>query len=496
MEHKEPGRIRKLGVVLFILALLATMLGAFHLIENWRGKKKWEAYKRKLIAQGAKLDLVDFVPPMIPEKQNFAATPFFDDMLPGPKPTNWNSKHWPETFSRLHPQTTSGKRERSLTDFMAWQRAIHRGTNQPGPEDRAKAAEEVLGVLKEYDPALQELRAASERPRARYNIHYNMQNPWGIFLPHLVVIKELTQLLNVKACAELATGNSEAALNDIRLMIRVIDSMESEMFLITYIVRIACLQIAMQPIWEGLALDRWSDAQLEELQRLMLRFNFVDDLTIPMASERAAGVLTADLLIRERELLQALVNPDSPRPSGLGLNTAVLLLVPRGWYRLEQYEYVDLFQRFVMAGFDGTNRVIYPAVVNANEAALDKAFHTGHPILSHRFLSALLMPAVAKTQMRAAHGQTGAHLVAIACALERYRHKHGEYPNELPALAPEFMASVPHDVINGNPMRYKPGKPFVLYSVGWDEKDNGGAPGKGQWGDTGDWVWTYPGNSR
>ena len=92
--------------------------------------------------------------------------------------------------------------------------------------------------------------------------------------------------------------------------------------------------------------------------------------------------------------------------------------------------------------------------------------------------------------------------------MERYRLAHGEYPESLDALAPQFIAKVPHDIINGQPLHYRrevnapspsgygdAGGQFVLYSVGWNEKDDGGevAFTKG-WVDiyAGDWVWKYP----
>ena len=37
----------------------------------------------------------------------------------------------------------------------------------------------------------------------------------------------------------------------------------------------------------------------------------------------------------------------------------------------------------------------------------------------------------------------------IACALERYRLAHGEYPETLDALVPQFIEKVPHDIIGG-----------------------------------------------
>ena len=499
MKNGAPGSIRKVGVVLFCLALLATVLGGFHVIENWRGKKKWEAYKRKLIADGAKLDLAAFVPPPIPDAKNFAATPFFADLLPR-KPTNWNERYWPETFSHYSPPSGAGKRnERHVTDFGAWRRVIRGETNGPpeaGPGDRAKAAEEVLAMLKMYEPALRELRAASDRPLSRYNIEYTMDNPWGIFLPHLPVIKETTKLLSVKACAELAMEKSDRAMDDIRLMARISNSMDTELFLINYLVHVACFQIMLQPVWEGLALNQWSDAQLEELQRIMLRFNFVAELSDPMAAERAAGILTADIILKQgnkMELINALFNPEQTgRPGKASLGNFVAGLVPRGWYYLEQYNCARLFQEFVMPGFDGTNRLIYPALSDANHANLEKALESQHPILDHVFLAKAMIPSVTRVHHRAAEAQTAAHQAAIACALERYRRKHGDYPADLGSLAPEFLKLVPHDVVGGKPMHYKASKPIAVYSVGWDETDNGGTPGKTLWDARGDWVWTYP----
>ena len=493
MDDVRPGRLRKLGAILFVLAFLVTAVGAFHLIENWRGKKKWETYKRQLVAQGVKLDLGSFIPPPIPDEENFAATPFFASVLPGPLPTNWNG--WPKLIGNLQPNTSPGKRnERHLTDLTAWRAALraHHGQDTNGLSgDRAEAAKEVLAAMTIYEPVLQELRSASARPHSRYNLKYDLENPWGILVPHLAVLKQLYQDLSLKASAELAAGNNVSAMDDVRLMARITHSMDSELFLITYLVKIACLQLLMQPVWEGLALGRWSDPQLEELQRMMSDFNFVGDLTTPLGVEQAAGVLTADILLKQKRKGDFL-NAISGSANTVSGNLLVSLM-PNGWAYIEQYNVARLFQQFIVPGFDATNRIVYPHVSGRNEAELDKRLlEAKHPILSHTFLARLLLPAVGKTHRRAAQAQTAAHQAAIACALERYRRKQGEHPTELSQLAPEFMTNVPHDVIGGKPMGYTNGMPFVLYSVGWDEKDNGGVPGKVLWDEQGDWVWTYP----
>ena len=96
--------------------------------------------------------------------------------------------------------------------------------------------------------------------------------------------------------------------------------------------------------------------------------------------------------------------------------------------------------------------------------------------------------------------QASADLARTAIALERHRLAHGEFPESLDALVPQFIAKVPHDVIGGGPLKYRRTRDgqFVLYSVGWNEKDDGGVVvyRKGSSTDVdrdqGDWVWRYP----
>jgi hypothetical protein len=55
------------------------------------------------------------------------------------------------------------------------------------------------------------------------------------------------------------------------------------------------------------------------------------------------------------------------------------------------------------------------------------------------------------------------------------------------------MPCLPNDVITGQHYKYRciEDGQFVLYSVGWNEKDDGGVPGKHGLFDNqeGDWVW-------
>jgi hypothetical protein len=110
----------------------------------------------------------------------------------------------------------------------------------------------------------------------------------------------------------------------------------------------------------------------------------------------------------------------------------------------------------------------------------------------------MLLPSLAMSAKRFAYGQTAADLARIACALERYRLANGQFPETLEALAPKFVEKLPHDLITGQPLKYRrtdDGK-FVLYAVGWNEADDGGKVELTKSGNAditkGDWVWHYP----
>ena len=118
-------------------------------------------------------------------------------------------------------------------------------------------------------------------------------------------------------------------------------------------------------------------------------------------------------------------------------------------------------------------------------------------------------PIIGRAVEKFAAIQSSIDLARVACALERYRLAHGQYPDTLDALAPQFIGKLPHDIINGQPLHYRrtddppsqssgaaSGK-FILYSVGWNETDDGGQIVFTQDGsvvdrEKGDWVWQYP----
>src|SRR5208283_5159056 len=57
--------------ILVGVAIFATLIAIFYTEEDWRGKRAWENCKRELEAKGAVLDWDKFIPPPVPDEQNF-----------------------------------------------------------------------------------------------------------------------------------------------------------------------------------------------------------------------------------------------------------------------------------------------------------------------------------------------------------------------------------------------------------------------------------------
>jgi hypothetical protein len=519
-EKNKTGK-RVIRKMLIGLAWLVTLIVLFYTEEDWRGSHEWNHYRRQLEAGGAQLDLAAFIPKPVPDNQNFAAIPLIESWFT--QRTNFDKK-WADNYalasSMLGSQTNPNPPapegnsyqggERCFLDLVAWKTAfaaIQSGRTNSYQElktgkldlaSRAAAAPAVLAGLVSSETELDQLRAASDRPYARYPVVYDMDNPWGVLLPHLGNVKRTIQRLQLRTCAELAAGQSDNALADVKLMLYLADSFKNEPFLISYLVRIACVQLAIQPVWEGLAEHAWSDAQLRELQALFQQYDFFPQMEHSLAGELAAAILTAELLERGKYHLNDFT--DDPSHTGSSLANLFGRIVPHGWYYMEKLSYCRLFQLQLNGAFDAGKRQVFPKQISANTDALEQAFAGRNPFTTvctrHQFLAVLLLPALHKIPMRAAAAQTAVDEAAIACALERYRLANGQFPENLDALVPKFVSQLPDDVISGEPYKYYRAADgqFVLYSVGWNEKDDGGVPGQTLFDDKeGDWVWQYPG---
>jgi len=190
--------------------------------------------------------------------------------------------------------------------------------------------------------------------------------------------------------------------------------------------------------------------------------------------------------------------------SGFSWQSAVLAAVPTGWLYLEELNYSRTFQDYLMPAIDVPGGRVSPDACRRATAYLEVPSCAPWParVIRHQFFSSLLLPGLSGAAQKIALVQTGVDCAALACALERFRLAHGQFPESLDALMPKFSSQLPHDVVTGQPLKYRrtADGQYLLYSVGWNQTDDGGVLGLTESGHsieqkTGDWIWRLPGGA-
>jgi hypothetical protein len=478
------------GVV--ALVLLALLAAGF---ENWRGRRAWQKFRAEWEAKGEQFDIKAFIPKPVPPEQNFAMTPLLAPLL------DYHSTipgRWRDPAGRDKANAVSGAlgnapgrkapppgnwQTATFIDLDKWQDFFVGHTNYPSATNSGNAARDVLAALRKFETELDELTVASARPHSVFAVHY--EEHMDALLPHLAALKGMSQLVRLRSLARLQAGHRAEAVQDIRLCLRLAESVREEAFLISQLVRIAIVQTAVQPVWESCARHEWTEEQLAALQAALANVRLLDDYGRTIRGERAFSIAVIDSMRAGKvPYSEVLGNDDVLR----------VRLLPSGWFYQNQLTISRLHQeRTIPLVNAAQNRVFVQQVRGAEDVPELKKFNP------YTIFASLLYPAVAKTATRFASGQTTVDLATVACALERHRLAHGQYPEQLDPLVPRFMAKIPTDVINGELLKFRrePDGTFVLYSVGWNETDDGGEPGLTKSGtgpdpNQGDWVWRYP----
>jgi hypothetical protein len=498
---------RNLRRCLFGVACLVTLVALFYAEEDLRGKWAWEKFKHEWEAKGEHFDLASLAPAPVPDDQNFAMAPVvastYSQMLDRnghqirPRDTNIvNRLEMPIDAmvpGALHAPATGSWQAGVRTDLSAWQAyyrqtAVRTNLFPVAPQPQSPAAD-VLLALSKYDPVIEELRQAGRRPYSRFPLEYDADDPAAIMLPHLAIFKGCAKVLQLRTCAELQLGQTERALDDVSLSLRMVEALRTEPILISHLVRIAVVNITLQPVWEGLADHRWSDEQLRTLDQELSKLDFLLDYRFAMRGEVTFSSGVVDYLRRTGNLGAIFGGSDNSPDAA-----RILRLIPSGWFYQNQLRCERFMFQWYVPLADQEQRIISPTSARHADAAL--ASDTSHPA-PFNLLEREMLPALGAAARKFALGQANVDLARVACALERYRAAHGSYPEMLALLAPQLMETILHDVINGQPLHYErtaDGR-FVLYSVGWNETDDGGKVALGKNGldiQQGDWVWQVP----
>jgi hypothetical protein len=501
-KSKWYWRLLRWGLI--CLAVLITLAAVLVTEEDWRGKRAWENYKQEAEARGEHLDWLADATNTVPDNQNFAKAPII---------ANLNVQAGDEATGtwKFYPYRNDGGPDKGygnwgqarLTDLAVWQDYYrHPKTNSPldiqfpiAPQPQTPAAD-VLLALSIFDKEVEELRSASRRPYSSFGmVNANDPEVTSRMLQSLAAMKRCTQLLNLRAIAELADNQGAKGLDDVELLLRLDDELRQEPTLIAHLVSLACTAIQLQSIYEGLAQHCWNDAQLAELENALAAKDFLADYQKAMRGERAYAWETLENQRLTRKMEQYVVDgTNNPK-----IVTISLRWTPDAYFYQSELAHARVNEQYCLPLVDLDKRVASPTALRQAEEAVQAELKHYNP---YKITALMMFPAISKAVEKFAAAQSQTDLALVACALERHRLAHGGYPDTLEELAPQYIAKLPHDVINGQPLHYRrtPDGLFVLYSLSWNEKDHGGQVALTKSGaidrKNSDWVWRYPANEK
>jgi hypothetical protein len=514
--------LRRLFSFLLLAACTLMLIGvALIVLYNWTGRRAWEECRPKLETRGQPITLKALAPPPVPDDHNYAMTPFLaplfrvDPAAPKLLPSGHDTEarrfaaslpDMPLEEWRLGRHPRLGKNLERIIEARG--EAVIRANGVPVTSlaDEKTAAHAILELLKPQETILNELQIASRRPHVRFNIAYDFEPPETMPLPHLPFQNKAACLFSIRAEAELALGRTEAAFSDLLAAFRMADALKNEPFLASAHVHASGVMRAMEPLWLGVNNQQWNDAQLKTIQEVLRKEDFLAELRQAFRADRTMTLATIEYYRNHPNNLLNLgdsPHPPTPDQSSLSKNTPAKKLanhitgaLPSGWFYREMVSYNRIFEEKFLADTLSPPRRATVEQIKRHVAEVDEMRRAVWPtIKQHRVIAGIMVQPLKNAYLNSISTQTYVELALLACGIERYRLRHGRFPDQPEAMKPEFVDSLPADLITGEPLVYRLADDgqFVLYSVGWNASDDGGKPGitpGGRWAKTkGDWVW-------
>ena len=451
--------------ILISLAALIVLIPLFYLEEDWRGKSAWENCKRESKARGESLDWNDYVPPPIPDNQNF---------FKAPKMQEWFVDNPHDSYPSTNELTLK-------LDDKKYKIITYSVGSRTNLINSADAARDYLAWSDQFKPDFDLIREALERPYARMDGDYT--DPFEMPMPNFVNARHVAQMLAQRAHCYFLLGQPDDALQELTLLNDSRKFLEAAptgqpMTIVSAMINVAVTGLYAKTIAEGSRSNVWREPQLETLQEQLAAINLLTFLSGALHEEPAALCHTFDIL-RPAKWYTMFRGPNADS-------------VPRGWV-YQNLVVVAKLEHEPLDGIDLERNTISPEKIDAATNDIDHALKSHSPF----YFLAQLVPDFTKAFEISAYNQNLVNEAQIACALERYHLAHNAYPDTFDTLVPQYIQTIPHDIIGGQPLHYRrisDGR-FLLYSIGWNEKDDGGIPsphddnGNITNYTTGNWVW-------
>ena len=329
-------------------------------------------------------------------------------------------------------------------------------------------ASEVVAWNKKLETQLGAVRQALQRPLARMEGNY--ADPAQIPVPNYVALRSLSQMLGASAQAYLLQNDPDRALTQLTLMHGLRHLMEGPPggrpeTLVAAMINIAISGLYVNTIQDGLRLQVWRDSQLDALEGQLKEIELPTYVERSLEWEQATGPKWLDMM-QASHSVPWLTGSEAEK---WDWNRVILHLIPDGWLDQNKVTYVEAFPELIEA-FDLPHHTMLPGKFEKVNELTD--FNQRTNFLPYTYFRTIGVPNFVGAGQTTALNQTLVFQARIACALERFRLDHREYPQSLAILVPQYLDQIPHDTIGGQVPVYRRSENggFELSSAGWEAK--------------------------
>ncbi len=505
---------RFIRILLWLFITLITLVFLLFVWTNWSGKRRWAATLAQIEREGETLDFRKLLPKTPPEEANLLAIEplrgiaavIEEDVNKGEPAAKRKALEAMKWIIQGKVPRSNGVSLGQSTAMAEWVKFVRESKFLDVPADSSSTSRDLLNALDAKFPLLKQLtEQLTQRPQAMFTPSMREREmPEMLFslqLPHYTIAQSLARTLALRARAAMDAKDSQEAARSILVLKRISAACESEALLIGFLVGITTDVMATEAVWHGLHERVLTAADLNLLQIAFMADDGDKSLLLAMRGEMAAGLSTLAFLQEARagrkkisqERLSALSDV-------MALSANTYRVLPDGLFDHWKSVAADVELRFLIQPLKQEG---IAAVVRAGKA-MDREFMEKGNLVLHadHIMARLIVPAVKQISSNALLAQVRSRQAVAAIALERFYLKNTKYPTRLDELRPDFLASVPLDPCDGKPMRYRLSESgrYLLWSVGFDGKDDAGKVNEAKPGDSsalrkpgylGDWTWQY-----
>lgn len=301
-----------------------------------------------------------------------------------------------------------------------------------------------------------------------------------MLMPNLSSLRNLTRIIGAKAYLQAEAGRPDAAWDLVLIQLRFADAQRNEPILISQLVRFASIRTSCQTIQKICEVAPPNPDQYRSIESMLSDYEDRKPLILALDGERLLGGEWAFNILRS----------ESPRALTSSVSEELRLgeVLLRLYWAFKPLSLAD-HAAYVRIMGQYTESAQQPYPLSKADTVDNKAEQMQSRL---HIVTSIIIPALGRVTELSCERIAQMRITRTGLAVLQERTARGAFPDSLEKLKLKNL----DDPFSAEPLHYKlHGQGFILYSVGPNQKDNGGSPKQKKQKIDWDIVWSYTGGS-